>query len=379
MLANPAFPTSRLLARQTLLDYLQACAWVIVDERGIDLTFGGESTATMIDEHSNLIVIRSLTDTFSLPGMPLSCALAHPAVASRISQIAKRPASAALSARLLKLATPDHHLERAREVLETEIPWMQCMLSLVPGISIYPAEANYVMCSFAPGRSMHLGAADAPDLVRKLHKRGFPVRTLDRTPGVCARKPFLRERAHKVGQRAIHHRFAADRRRKLTRPTKTAPSSHRDAETSYAMAAPQILRVAETTRLLDALHLVAGFDNGVHEHGIVHRIGKLRNGGAGIKVDDGLRHALYVLERLLHMGDALRAHHALDGELLFHDDLLIRGRTRIDCLDILLGCGCIRSFFLNVALRCGDLLRSIRAEPGLPRTQTQRIRHHAHA
>ena len=63
----------------------------------------------------------------------------------------------------------------------------------------------------------------------------------------------------------------------------------------------------ETTRLLDALHLVAGFDNGVHEHGIVHRIGKLRNGGAGIKVDDGLRHALYVLERLLHMGDALRA------------------------------------------------------------------------
>ena len=190
MLANPAFPTSRLLARQTLLDYLQACAWVIVDERGIDLTFGGESTATMIDEHSNLIVIRSLTDTFSLPGMPLSCALAHPAVARRISQIAKRPASAALSARLLKLATPDHHLERAREVLETEIPWMQCMLSLVPGISIYPAEANYVMCSFAPGRSMHLGAADAPDLVRKLHKRGFPVLTLDRTPGVSPGSHF---------------------------------------------------------------------------------------------------------------------------------------------------------------------------------------------
>ncbi|WP_288577681.1 aminotransferase class I/II-fold pyridoxal phosphate-dependent enzyme [uncultured Senegalimassilia sp.] len=205
MLANPAFPTSRLLARQTLLDYLQACAWVIVDERGIDLTFGGESTATMIDEHSNLIVIRSLTDTFSLPGMPLSCALAHPAVASRISQIAKRPASAALSARLLKLATPDHHLERAREVLETEIPWMQCMLSLVPGISIYPAEANYVMCSFAPGRSMHLGAADAPDLVRKLHKRGFPVRTLDRTPGVSPGSHFCVS----VRTRSDNERFIA--------------------------------------------------------------------------------------------------------------------------------------------------------------------------
>ena len=201
MLANPAFPTSRLLARQTL----QACAWVIVDERGIDLTLGGESAANMLAEHSNLIVIRSLTDTFSLPGMPLSCALAHPAVAARISQLIKRPASAALSARLLKLAAPDHHLEQAREVLETEIPWMQCMLSLVPGISIYPAEANYVMCSFAPGRSMHLGAADTPDLVRKLQRRGFPVRTLDRTPGVAPGSHFCVS----VRTRSDNERFIA--------------------------------------------------------------------------------------------------------------------------------------------------------------------------
>ena len=205
MLANPAFPTSRLLARQTLLDYLQACAWVIVDERGIDLTLGGESAANLLGEHSNLIVIRSLTDTFSLPGMPLSCALAHPAVAARISQLIKRPASAALSARLLKLAAPDHHLEQAREVLETEIPWMQCMLSLVPGISIYPAEANYVMCSFAPGRSMHLGAADTPDLVRKLQRRGFPVRTLDRTPGVAPGSHFCVS----VRTRSDNERFIA--------------------------------------------------------------------------------------------------------------------------------------------------------------------------
>ena len=72
------FPTSRLLARQTLLDYLDACDWVIVDERGIDLTLGGESMVGLLREHSNLIIIRSLTDAFSLPGLPLSCALAHP-------------------------------------------------------------------------------------------------------------------------------------------------------------------------------------------------------------------------------------------------------------------------------------------------------------
>ena len=82
---------------------------------------------------------------------------------------------------------------------------MQCMLSLVPGISIYPAEGNYVMCSFAPGRSMRLGAVDAPDLVRKLQKRGFPVRTLDRTPGVSPGSHFCVS----VRTRSDNERFIA--------------------------------------------------------------------------------------------------------------------------------------------------------------------------
>lgn len=184
MLANPAFPTSRLLARQTLLDYLDACDWVIVDERGIDLTLSGESMVGLLREHSNLIIIRSLTDAFSLPGLPLSCALAHPAVARRISLAVAKPTSATLSAELAKLAASEHHLDGTRELLDTEIPWMQCMLSLVPGISIFPAEANFVMCAYRPGATMRLGAADAPDLVRQLQARGFLVRTLDRTPGV---------------------------------------------------------------------------------------------------------------------------------------------------------------------------------------------------
>ena len=126
------------------------------------------------------------------------------------------------------------------------------------------------------------------------------------------------------------------------------------------MTAPRFTKNVKAD-LFDALHLVAGFDNGVHENGIVHRIGKLRDGGPSIKIDDGLRHALDAFKRLLHMGDALRAHHTLDGELLFHDDLLIRGRTRIDCLDILLGCGRIRSFFVGFALPAGELLRLSRS------------------
>lgn len=184
MLANPAFPTSRLLQRRTLLEYLDACAWVVVDERGIDLTLEGETMVDLVRSRSNLIVVRSLTDAFSLPGLPLSCAIAHPAVARRLQALAKQPTSAMLIAELVKLAATDRHLEATREVLETEIPWMQCMLSLVPGLKIYPAEANWVLCRFKPAKTLQLGAANAADLVQRLQSRGFLVRTLDRTPGI---------------------------------------------------------------------------------------------------------------------------------------------------------------------------------------------------
>ncbi len=185
MLSNPGFPNSRLLPRHTLRAYLDECDWVVVDERGIDLTLGGESVAEMVLDRPNLIVVASFTDTYSLPGLPLSCAIAHPATAERLHEALKPPASPRLAAAFTRLAI-DHPelLEKTRELCETEIPWMQCMLSLVPGITIFPAEANYVMCSYEPGPHMRLGARDGSDLVAKLQDRGFLVRSLDRTPGI---------------------------------------------------------------------------------------------------------------------------------------------------------------------------------------------------
>ncbi len=185
ILSNPGFPTSRLLPRHTLRAYLDICEWVVVDERGIDMTLGGESVAEMVLDRPNLIVVASFTDLYSLPGLPLSCAIANPETAARLRDQLKPPASPRLAAAFARLSI-DHPelLETTRGLFETEIPWMQCMLSLVPGVTIFPAEANYVMCSYAPGPHLRLGASDVNDLVAKLQDRGFLVRSLDRTPGI---------------------------------------------------------------------------------------------------------------------------------------------------------------------------------------------------
>lgn len=199
LLSNPGFPTSRLLPRHALRSYLEHCEWVVVDERGIDLTLGGESVVPLTKRYPNLIVVETFMDIYSLPGLPLSCAIGSPEAISAIANHVSGPASAPLANALARLSLEsDGQLERTRELLEGEIPWMQCMLSLIPGITIYPAEANFVMCSYQPGKNMSLGAADQQELVKKLQARGFLVRTLDQTPGIKPNTRFcvsVRKRA----------------------------------------------------------------------------------------------------------------------------------------------------------------------------------------
>ncbi len=191
VLSNPGYPTSRLLPLSTLQHYLSECAWVIVDERSIELTLGGESAAGLVLEHKNLIVVRSLCESFAIPGIPISYTIAHPDTISEISRFFDTScvsmfAEVVAAQSLKELA----YLERTREFLDTEIPWLQCMLSLVPGVSIYPAEANYVLCSFEIEAGMELGVKDVDELSDALQLAGFLIRKLPDFPGLRGTQYF---------------------------------------------------------------------------------------------------------------------------------------------------------------------------------------------
>ena len=75
-------------------------------------------------------------------------------------------------------------LDIVRAFLDSEIPWMQCMLSLVPGIDIFPAEANYVMCTYHNGGDLKLAVDDVNQLSDLLQLEGFLVRKLAGMPGL---------------------------------------------------------------------------------------------------------------------------------------------------------------------------------------------------
>lgn len=204
ILANPSYPTSRLLSKPTLLSYLEVCDWVVVDERSIELSMGGESMVPLVTEHQNLVVVQSLCESYALSGIPISYCVAHPDTIAQIERFYDRSGVSMFAEVLGQVALDEKgHLEHAREFLETEIPWLQCMLSLIPGVSIFPAEANYVLCLFDPGCDLELDVKDTEELVAKLQLAGFLVRKMEDTPPLDDRYFCVAVRTRQDNERLI--------------------------------------------------------------------------------------------------------------------------------------------------------------------------------
>ena len=80
LLNNPHNPTGKLFSRGSILPYLEQFALVVVDEAFMDFLPPNEeqSLIPMMQEYANLVVLRSLTKFYSLPGLRLGYAIAHP-------------------------------------------------------------------------------------------------------------------------------------------------------------------------------------------------------------------------------------------------------------------------------------------------------------
>ena len=87
-LAHPANPTGRLAPTDILNELLEECGrrnvWMIIDEAFIDFTENGRSLLPLVAKHPRLIVLRSLTKIFALPGLRLAFLAAHPKVMARL-------------------------------------------------------------------------------------------------------------------------------------------------------------------------------------------------------------------------------------------------------------------------------------------------------
>jgi L-threonine-O-3-phosphate decarboxylase len=77
---NPHNPTGILLSREDILPLLHDFALVVVDEAFMDFLppEQEQSLIPLVSDYPNLVVLRSLTKFYSLPGLRLGYAVAHP-------------------------------------------------------------------------------------------------------------------------------------------------------------------------------------------------------------------------------------------------------------------------------------------------------------
>jgi len=148
LLNNPHNPTGLLFSREAILPYVEQLALVVLDEAFMDF-LPPEQQESLIDavaEFPNLVILRSLTKFYSLPGLRLGCAIAHPDRLRRwqlqrdpwpVNALAAAAAAAVVRDAVFERQTWDWLPMARQELFEG--------LASLPGLQPFPGAANFLL------------------------------------------------------------------------------------------------------------------------------------------------------------------------------------------------------------------------------------------
>lgn len=148
LLNNPHNPTGRLFPRAEILSLLERFGLVVIDEAFMDFLphNQSESLISEVEHYPNLMILRSLTKFYSLPGLRLGYAIAHPDFLQRwqawrdpwpVNVLAEVAAIAGLEDQVFQQATWDW--------LETAHPQLKKALNQISGLFALESVANFFL------------------------------------------------------------------------------------------------------------------------------------------------------------------------------------------------------------------------------------------
>lgn len=170
-LCSPNNPTGNATTLDVIERTAQALAGravLVVDEAYIEFS-GNASAATLLEEHTNLAILRTLSKAYGLAGIRIGCLLAHPDVISLLRRIQAPYPLSTPCVDLALGALDSGGLRRTLSCIATvcrERERVVRELRQWPDVVVLPSVANFVCVSF-PDR------AAAYDL---LHANGIVVR-----------------------------------------------------------------------------------------------------------------------------------------------------------------------------------------------------------
>jgi threonine-phosphate decarboxylase len=147
-LCNPNNPTGRLLSKRDILKIAKAAqdhrCYLVVDEAFIDIC-AAESVCHSVSDNPYLIVLRSMTKFYAIPGLRIGYGVFHPTLATKVREY-KEPWTINSLAQVVGGVVLDDHAfdEQTLTYIAQEKAFLENSMRNL-GISFIPSVANYYL------------------------------------------------------------------------------------------------------------------------------------------------------------------------------------------------------------------------------------------
>ena len=181
-IGRPNSPTGAMLSVADAAAIAARCerhgCWCVFDEAFVDFVGKEHSAISLVTRNPRLVVLRSLTKIFAIPGLRVGYLIAERETAGRI-RAACEPWSvnvAAAQVALSCLDVGDEYAERSRGLIAAEREYLSDALAAMEGIGVFASAANFLM--FEVGNERRPGS-----FARHILTHGMTVRDLRALPG----------------------------------------------------------------------------------------------------------------------------------------------------------------------------------------------------
>jgi len=167
--ARPNAPTGTMVPLDSLRDLARRLEGILcVDEAYVD--FADDDAMALVREFENVVVLRSLSKSFSLAGARVGLGVARPEVVKGLRKVKdsynlSRMSQAAGEAALSDLETMRQNVARVRATRQRLVGRLESM-----GIPSLPSQANFILARIGP---------EARGVYEALKKRGILIRYFD--------------------------------------------------------------------------------------------------------------------------------------------------------------------------------------------------------
>ncbi|MBM4081098.1 MAG: cobyric acid synthase, partial [Planctomycetes bacterium] len=190
----------------------------VVDEAFADFVVGYQSLAS--NRPPNVVVVRSMTKFYAIPGLRLGYALADKSIAERAREKLP-PWSVNVFAQAVgeQALADEDYARQTREFVATQRDRLVKELSALPGLQVYPGQANFLLVK------IRWQDANAAGLAHELlREHGIAIRVCDNFEGLDARFFRVAVRTETENERLISSLASALGGRPRPSPKRKTPA-----------------------------------------------------------------------------------------------------------------------------------------------------------